>query len=75
MMLTGEGSIAGAVESMENGAYTYMIKPVEIDQLILNIKKAEEFLKLNDENVKLRTQLNDMTRNIAVVGNSEAMNF
>ncbi|QHI72972.1 sigma-54-dependent transcriptional regulator [Aminipila terrae] len=73
MMLTGEGSIAGAVESMENGAYTYMIKPFEIDQLILNIKKAEEFLKLNDENVKLRTQLNDMTRNIAVVGNYEAM--
>ncbi len=74
MMLTGEGSIAGAVESMENGAYTYMIKPFEIDQLILNIKKAEEFLKLNDENVKLRTQLNDMTRNMEVVGSSEAMN-
>jgi len=75
MMLTGEGSIAGAVESMENGAYTYMIKPVEIDQLILNIRKAEEFLKLNDENVKLRTQLKDMTRNMTVVGCSKAMDI
>lgn len=73
MMLTGEGSIDSAVESMENGAYTYMIKPFEIDQLILNIKKAEEFLKLNDENVKLRTQLNDLTRNNIVIGNSNAM--
>lgn len=75
MMLTGEGSIAGAVESMGNGAYTYMIKPVEIDQLILNIKKAEEFLKLNNENVKLRTQLNDMTKKITIVGSSTAMDL
>ncbi|QIB70159.1 sigma-54-dependent Fis family transcriptional regulator [Aminipila butyrica] len=73
MMLTGEGSITGAVESMENGAYTYMIKPVEIDQLLLNIQKAEEFLRLHEENAQLRTQLKDMTKGLAVVGCSSSM--
>ena len=70
ILLTGEGSISGAVEAMEEGAYTYLVKPLEIDQLLLNLKRAGEFLDLNSENQKLKTQLSAMGRNVTLIGES-----
>lgn len=70
MMLTGEGSITGAVEAMEVGAYTYMIKPIEIDQLLLNIKRAFEFVSLHSENQNLRTRISMLGHDDRLLGNS-----
>lgn len=70
MMLTGEGSITGAVEAMEFGAYTYIIKPIEIDQLLLNIKRAFEFVTLNSENENLKTQISMLGHDARLLGNS-----
>lgn len=72
MMLTGEGSISGAVEAMELGAYTYLIKPLEIDQLLLNIKRAVEFLNLNSENIQLKNQLSNIGQS-PLLGNSPSI--
>lgn len=72
IMLTGEGSISGAVEAMEEGAYTYLIKPLEIDQLLMNIKRALEFIELNSENVNLRNRISEMNHSDQLVGNSKA---
>lgn len=72
MMLTGEGSISGAVEAMELGAYTYLIKPLEIDQLLLNIKRAVEFLDLNSENIQLKNQLSNIEQS-PLLGNSTSI--
>lgn len=73
MMLTGEGSISGAVEAMEIGAYTYMIKPLEIDQLLMNIKRAFEYLKLNSENENLRNEISMLGHDQRLIGNSPAV--
>lgn len=73
IMLTGEGSISGAVEAMEEGAYTYLIKPLEIDQLLMNIKRALEFIELNSENEQLRNRLTEMSHSEQLVGNSKAI--
>ncbi len=73
IMLTGEGSISGAVEAMEEGAYTYLIKPLEIDQLLLNVKKAQEFLEINIENRQLKTQISSMRRSEQLVGGSSVI--
>lgn len=70
IMLTGEGSISGAVEAMEEGAYTYLIKPLEIDQLLLNLKRAQEFLEINSENMHLRNQISVIRHSEQLVGNS-----
>jgi DNA-binding NtrC family response regulator len=71
IMLTGEGSIAGAVEAMEIGAYTYLIKPIEIDQLLLNVKRAIEYQDINNENANLRSQIRMNSENIDYIGDSE----
>ncbi len=70
IMLTGEGSISGAVEAMEEGAYTYLIKPLEIDQFLLNLKRAQEFLELNSENLQLKNQISVMSYSGQLVGKS-----
>lgn len=73
IMLTGEGSISGAVEAMEEGAYTYLIKPLEIDQLLMNIKRALELIELNSENAQLRNRLTEMSHSEQLVGNSKVI--
>ncbi|MBR0599613.1 sigma-54-dependent transcriptional regulator [Sinanaerobacter chloroacetimidivorans] len=70
MMLTGEGSISGAVEAMELGAYTYLIKPLEIDQLLLNIKRALEYLELNSENQQLKSRISSLGHEGRLIGSS-----
>lgn len=73
IMLTGEGSIAGAVETMEIGAYTYLIKPIEIDQLLHNIKRATEFLDVYNENANLRSQILLHSEKFEYIGKSDSV--
>jgi len=68
IMLTGEGSISGAVEAMEEGAYTYLVKPLDIDQLLVNIRRAMEFLELNSENRSLKSKISRMDAGGQLIG-------
>lgn len=45
IMLTGHGSSAAGMEAMEKGAFNYIMKPVDLNELLENIKAATE--KLN----------------------------
>ena len=70
LVLTGEGSIPNAVEAMELGAFTYMVKPVEIETLLHNIRRAEEFYRLSSENTSLRSKLSHRDTSPTLVGHS-----
>lgn len=71
LVLTGEGSIANAVEAMELGAFTYMVKPVEIEALLHNIRRAETFYQLSSENTSLRSKLAHRDASPVLVGHSQ----
>lgn len=43
IMLTAEGSISGAVDAVKRGAYSYFVKPADIEELISGVRKAAEF--------------------------------
>lgn len=43
VIMTGDASIPSAVECMRNGAFDYILKPFDIDQIDIVIKKAESF--------------------------------
>ena len=47
-----------------------MIKTIEIDQLLLNIKRAFEFVSLNSENESLKTQISMLGHDARLLGNS-----
>ena len=40
IVLTGHGSIDSAVDAMRNGAYDFLTKPLNLDQLVLIVKRA-----------------------------------
>lgn len=69
IMLTAEGSVSGAVEAVHQGAFTYLVKPVNIDELIRTIKKAFEVYAVKEENTVLKQQVTE--GNVPLIGNNE----
>ncbi len=57
IVMTAYGSRDVAVEAMKHGAYDYLSKPFEADELVLLLRKAEERERLFRENLTLRRQL------------------
>jgi two-component system response regulator HydG len=58
IVITGHGSVDTAVEAMKAGAYDYLIKPVDPDDLVLTLNKALE-------RVRLRRQVAHLTQEVA----------
>ena len=73
IMITAFGSIEGAVQAMQLGAYNYLAKPVNNDELLLLIKNALEQSNLQEENTALKRELKDRYSLGSMVGKSKAM--
>ncbi|MBW1848965.1 MAG: response regulator [Deltaproteobacteria bacterium] len=53
IMITGHGTIETAIEAMKRGAYDFIIKPVDTDQLNIVVNRASEKIQLVREAEKL----------------------
>jgi DNA-binding NtrC family response regulator len=73
VMITAYGSIATAIEAMKNGAYDYLLKPFEPDELGILIEKIIEHQAQIRENIFLKQQYEDRTRFESMIGQSKAM--
>jgi DNA-binding NtrC family response regulator len=73
IMITAYGSEKVAVEAMKAGAYDYLPKPFELDELRLVVEKAFEHLEMAEENRRLRRQLVSEGQFGAMIGSSEPM--
>jgi DNA-binding NtrC family response regulator len=71
VMLTAYGTIETAVEAVKAGAYDFLTKPVEPDELFRVLRKALERSRLLQENVRLRGLLD--RRDDPMVGEGPAM--
>lgn len=72
IMLTAEGSISGAVEAVKKGAFSYLVKPADVDELLSNIRKAEELFKVKSENQNLKEQIATLGDERKFIGISHA---
>lgn len=72
IMLTAEGSISGAVEAVKEGAFSYLVKPADIEELISNIKKAAELSNIKAENETLKNRLASFSMGSEFIGISPA---
>ncbi|HEC96716.1 MAG TPA: sigma-54-dependent Fis family transcriptional regulator [Nitrospirae bacterium] len=57
IVITGFGSIDSAVEAMKKGAYDYITKPFNLDELLLRVRKICEKKSLERENIALKISL------------------
>jgi light-regulated signal transduction histidine kinase (bacteriophytochrome) len=67
IMLTGEGTIATAVEAMKLGAMDYVLKPVRLSELLLVVTRALEVRRLRLEKAELERRLGERTAELEVV--------
>jgi DNA-binding NtrC family response regulator len=73
IVITAYGSEKVAVEAMKRGAYDYIAKPFEIEDLRLTVARALEKLQLKEENLQLRTELEKRSGIGRILGQSSAM--
>jgi DNA-binding NtrC family response regulator len=73
IMMTAYASIPGAVQAMKEGAYDYIVKPLDVDQLTLMLKRIVDHQQLITENILLRKRLTEQYEFEDIIGRSEAM--
>lgn len=73
IMMTAYGSVDIAVEAMKRGAYDYVSKPLNIDELELIIKRAVRSRVVESENVELKKQVEDRFGIEQIIGHSVIM--
>jgi two-component system response regulator AtoC len=74
LIITAYGTIRNAVEATKLGAYAYLEKPVDNDELLLMISRALEVKKLEAEVEVLKTELTSRYSFANIVGTSAKMN-
>ncbi|MGZ8847222.1 MAG: sigma-54-dependent transcriptional regulator [Pyrinomonadaceae bacterium] len=72
IIMTAYASVESAVEAMKQGAYDYIIKPFNPDDLEHTIQKAVERKQLVSENKQLRTKIDELNLLHEIVGTSAA---
>lgn len=73
IVLTAFSSVESAVEAMRKGAFDYIAKPVDIDELKILITRALSFRALSDENNQLKSRLGEQFSFHNIIGKSAAM--
>ena len=74
VIITAFGTIRNAVEATKLGAYAYLEKPVDNDELLLTISRLTEVKRLAREVEGLRSELSSRYRFSDIVGTSARMN-
>ena len=73
IVITGYGTVKDAVDSIKRGAWDFVSKPFQIDELLHVLDGAIEQRRLKSENAYLRAQLEERYRFEGIIGRSRAM--
>ena len=70
IMISGHGNIETAVRATKLGAFDFVEKPLSLDKIVLVVRNALEYVRLESENRRLRAELEERHE---ILGNSVPM--
>jgi len=73
VIVTAYSSIEGAIDAMREGAFHYIPKPFQNEEVLLTVRKGTEARRLTEENRRLREELSQRYGLGRIVGKSESM--
>lgn len=73
IIMTGYGNIQMAVDAIRMGAYDYLPKPFQLDEMVLRVEKGLQDRRLKSENSLFRSELQGKYQFANLIGNSPAM--
>lgn len=73
IILTGHGSIDSAVDAMRHGAYDFLTKPLNLDQLDMIVKRALESREMSLQHQQLKKEIEGENVLSGMIGKSQAM--
>lgn len=73
IMMTAYGNIKDAVEAMKLGAFDYMTKPFDLDEMLLTVDRALNVWRITKENIQMRKELSYYYGAPQIVGESKPM--
>lgn len=73
MIITAFGTIEDSVHAMKKGAWDYLSKPIDLDELKFKLKKLNQYKNLLQENENLRSRLSDESIESDIVYKSSEM--
>jgi len=73
VIMTAYGTVGTAVAAMKEGAYDYLTKPIDLDELLLLIQRVEREVILGEENRELKEQLREKFKVDFIVSASRRM--
>src|SRR6478672_716157 len=73
IVVTGFGTVKDAVEAIKRGAWDFVSKPFQIDELLHALDSALEQRRLKSENAYLRAQLDERDKFSGIIGKGRAM--
>ncbi|MGV3485783.1 MAG: sigma-54-dependent transcriptional regulator [Planctomycetaceae bacterium] len=73
IVITAHGTVETAVEAMRSGAFDFILKPLDLDVIRQQVRKAREYYRLKVENQELRNRLAGVGEITNIVGSGAAM--
>ncbi|MEJ2185600.1 MAG: sigma-54 dependent transcriptional regulator [Gemmatimonadota bacterium] len=73
IMITAFASVETAVRALKQGAFDYVTKPIDPDELSHLVRRALEHRRLREENLQLRGTIDEFVAGDSIVGNSASM--
>ncbi len=64
IMLTGHATVASAIEGMKHGAYDYLMKPCEIDNLVEKVMEASAKKRRHEQKI-IEARMKEITQRMA----------
>ena len=73
IVITAHGTVETAVEAMRRGAFDFITKPVDLNLIRQQVRRAVDHLELKEENTRLKSRLADAGAISNIIGNCSIM--